>query len=261
MNALFSKFEEIRYLIYIRLSPKMWIFLGIILCILCAVSILILQKYDYLVIQMATGGVVFFLSWVISQAIVASRDERELTKRRNSRPLYPKRAFTINEARIANDLVPLVDKLPLKDSRLLLVGYDGEYILKEDKKLWENSLLKWLKKGLTVEYILVKPDPPREVIEAFRRIKEKKEGGELKVFVLKSDKGEKWKTYHPTLFWSGDKKLKAMWIEGDHPIGSRSAYDVTYVPPDAMDEEQKGKFQKHEKDIESLQEDCVMRVD
>lgn len=258
MNTLYSKFEEIRSSIYNRLSPTAWIFLGIILCI--AILILALQ-YDRPVADMVAGGAAFFVSLLFAKEFSARCDERNLIKLRNRRSRYPQRTVRIPVAQIANDLVPLVNELPLKKGTLQFVGYDGGYILGKNRNLWKDSLLEWLKKGLNVEYLLVAPS--EEVIEAFRRIKEetKKEIGQLSIFkciepaeeLSESKKDwEQLKTCHPTLFVGDDKTTRAMWIEGNHPIGSEFAYDVTYVPPDAMDDKQNEKFERYKKKIKNI---------
>ena len=261
MNASSFNFEEIRIKfekifipIYILCSPMVWIVLGIILCVAVLVSAL---RYDYPADSIALGSAAFFASW-LSGALF---NERKRTKIRNSRPLDPGRVVRIEEAQIASDLAPLVNKLSLENSKLRIVGYDGQYILGRNKRLWRKSLSKWLKEGLDVEYILM--NPPSEVIDSFKKIKEQeKEGGvRLKLFVFeRSDASgttewEKFKTFHPTLFYGGDG-TKAMWIEEDHPLGSRFAHGVTYVPPDAMNEEQNGKFKKYERMIESSKGHC-----
>ena len=257
MNTLYSKFEEIRSSIYNRLSPTAWILLGIILCI--AILILALQ-YDRPVADMVAGGAAFFVSLLFAKEFSARCDERKLIKLRNSRSRYPQRAVRIPVAQVANDLVPLVDRLSLENGRLQLVGYDGKYILGKNGNIWKDSLSKWLEKGLNVEYVLMAPSP--EVIDAFRRIKErtKKEIGQLEVFIFKcTDRPAEWKqleTCHPTLFHGDDETTKAMWIEGDHPIGSRFVYDVTYVPPDAMNDEQNRKFEEYKHMIESSKKYC-----
>lgn len=256
MSALFPKFEEIRYSIYNRLSPMARIFLGIVLCI----AALIFALHDHPVANAVAGGTAFFASLLFAKEFSAWCDERKLTRLRNSRPRYPDRAVRIPVAQIANDLVPLVDKLSLKDSKLLLVGYDGGYILGKNKNLWRDSLSEWLKKGLNVEYILI--NPSRDAIDAFENIKEQAKGevGKLEIWELKDPdrlaESERLKTCHPTLFYGGDNKTKAMWIEGDHPPGSSFAYDVTYVPPGAMNDEQNGKFNEYESMIESLKKRC-----
>ena len=265
MNALSFNFKEIKInferigiLVYSLCSPTVWIILGIILCV---VILIFAFQYDPPASSAALGGAAFCASWLLG----ALCNERKRTKFRNSRPLYPRQVVRIAAAQIASDLVPLVNKLSFENSKLRIVGYDGQYILGKNRRLWRKSLSEWLRKGLDVEYILM--DPPREVIDSFKKIKEQeKEGGvRLKIFVFeRSDasgmaKWEKLKTFHPTLFYGGDG-TKAMWIEEDHPLGSRFAYDVTYVPPDAMDEEQNRKFDGYERMIDSFKIHCRERA-
>ena len=248
MNMLASKFEKIRILIYGLFSPMVWIVLGIILCV--AISVFALQ-YDRPVADAVAGGAGFFASLLIVELCC----ELKRIKFRNSRPLYQDRIVKIAVAQIANDLVPLIDKLSLDNSRLRIVGYDGQYILGENRRLWRNALSRWLKKGLNVEYILM--NPSQDVVNSFTRIKDKAKikDGRLKIFVLECPDAnglkevKRLKTTHPTLFSGGDG-TKAMWVEGDHPLGSRFAYDVTYVPPGAMNEGQNRKFNEYERMIE-----------
>ena len=247
-----TKLEKIRISIYGLFSPTVWIVLGIILCVAVVVSAF---QYDYPAAGIAFGGAAFFASWLSG----ALYNERKRTKIRNSRPLHPGRVVRIEEAQIASDLAPLVGKLSLENSKLQIVGYDGQYILGRNKRLWRKSLSKWLKEGLDVEYILM--NPPGEVIEYFKKIKKQEGGVRLKLFAFERSgasgmtEWEKFKTFHPTLFYGGDG-TKAMWIEENHPLGSGFAYDVTYVPPDAMNEEQNGKFDKYERMIDSSKSHC-----
>lgn len=261
MNKLSLNFEEIRIefeKIYIRIYslclPMVWIVWGIILCV--AILVFVFQ-YDHPVADVALGVAAFCMSWLLG----ALCNERKRTKFRNSRPRYPGQVVRIAAAQIASDLVPLVNKLSLENSKLRIVEYDGQYILGKNRRLWRKSLSEWLRKGLDVECILM--NPPCEVIDSFKKIKEQeKEGGvRLKIFIFeRSDSSkmaewEKFKTFHPTLFYGGDG-TKAMWIEEDHPLGNRFAYDVTYVPPDAMDEEQNRKFDGYERMINFSKSHC-----
>lgn len=247
------KFEKIYIRIYSLCSPMVWIILGIILCV--AILVFVFQ-YDHPVADAVLGGAAFCMSWLLG----ALFNERKRIKVRNSRARLGQ-VSKIAAAQIASDLVPLVNKLSLENSKLRIVGYDGQYILGKNRRLWKKSLSEWLRKGLDVEYILMKHHC--EVIDSFKKIKEQeKEGGvRLRIFVFEpSDASEmaeweKLKTFHPTLFYGGDG-TKAMWIEEDHPLGSRFAYDVTYVPPDAMDEEQNRKFDGYERMINSSKSHC-----
>ena len=248
MNTLSSKLEEI----YNLLSMIVWLALGIILCV---VVLLLALRYDHPVAEAVVGGAAFFASLLFATWY----HEWKLARFRNNRPLDPERVVRIPVAQIANDLAPLVDKLSLENGRLRLVGHDGEYILGKNRRLWRNSLSRWLKKGLDIEYILM--DPSREIIDSFTKIKEqaKEEDGRLKIFIFEcADKPvelERLKTCHPTLF-CGDDGTRAMWIEEDHQPGCRFAYDVVYVPPGAMNDEQNSKFEEYEHMIEYSKEHC-----
>ena len=48
-----------------------------------------------------------------------------------------------------------------------------------------------------------------------------------------------------------------MWIEGDHQRNSAFAYDVWYVPPNAMNDERKAEFERYERQIERIKPYCV----
>ena len=262
MNTLFSEFGKIRSSIYNRPSRTAFTVLVIICVVILAICFLVLRflalQYDHPVADVVAGCAAFVVCLLFAKAFSALVYQWNLTKVRNIR-LRSSRVVRIPVAQIANDLVPLVNELPLKKGTLQFVGYDGGYILGKNRNLWKDSLLEWLKKGLNVEYLLIAPS--EEVIEAFRRIKEetKKEIGQLSIFKYieptKMSEKKDWeqlKTCHPTLFVGDDKTTRAMWIEGNHPIGSEFAYDVTYVPPDAMDDKQNEKFERYKKKIKNI---------
>ena len=99
---------------------------------------------------------------------------------------------------------------------------------------WHRKFRLWIKSGLKITYILLEADA--DVRQSMRDLK-KDIGAGFDAFILKEGTIEssiqELRTYHPTLFIGADGQ-NAAWIEGWHPPDSIYAYDVTYIPPKAM---------------------------
>ena len=227
----------------------------------------------------ALAGLVAFIgSWVLAGAVAERREDRRIEKIRKRRLGRLREPVRIRVAQIASDLVPLIDELPPRARQngvLRIVGYDGNYIRGRNGNLLKKAFVRWIREGLTVEYILTNPDT--DAGSAYSTLlSQEDEAARPRLRVLCVGKYERedfenrgidlesLKSKHPTLFYSrtGDsakedeKTIKAMWIEEDHEPGSNVAYDVTYVSPDAMGDEEEELYDHHDKEIESLKELC-----
>lgn len=164
--------------------------------------------------------------------------------------------------------------VPFKDSELWIFGNDGRYIVDARNRSWikrfwlrmskkwpdegSSSWSKWIRgpvsrmsekwavekwhrkfelwtgSGLKITYILLEADA--DVRETLLDLKERIGDG-FDAFILKEgaieDHVRPLRTYHPTLFIGANGK-NAAWIEGWHPPESTYAYDITYIPPNAM---------------------------
>ena len=189
-------------------------------------------------------------------------------KIRAERPANDHRDLHFASVTAADDLVPLIDTLieefpPDGDTKLQIMGGNSNYIAQRNGKQLKKGIISWIKKGISVDYIVF--DENKKVIDKFRDIKSKNPsyGSRLQVFVLNRQRASKisplvdeLETHHPTLFFGpGDKR--AMWIEGVHEMNSEYAFDVRYVSPNAMnDENKKNEFQNHHRNINKILEFC-----
>ncbi len=238
----------------------------------------------------AVTGVVAFVVFLLLANLVAEwRYEWHLARIRHGR-LHPRRLerpIKIREARIASDLAPFIDNLPVearKSGVLRIVGYSGSYISSRKGNLLRRLLVRWIREGLRVKYILTDPDLDPGVEDAYTRLRNRleKDGDatrdRLQVLCVRKDaEDEDFKRHgidreslerlerkHPTLFHGsvggsadGEKKiLKAMWIEEIHEPGSSVAYDVTYVSPDAMGNAEEKEYESYSREIKSLEGVC-----
>ena len=216
----------------------------------------------------AIGAVLFVGAWLVAVGVGDWAESRRLGRVRKNRLERPDIARRIPSAQIANDLAPLIESLPGKNGgRLRIVGSDGEYIRgSPGGDLWAESLRRWVKKGLRIEYVLVNPSGAAwESLENLAKAT-KAAPGTLEIIGFPGVGGERdglpdspeslFGTFHPVLF-RGSGGERAMWLEGRHNRGSLCAYDVTWAAPQAMC----GKpwidaFEKHWRDIDSAIEAC-----
>ena len=235
-----------------------------------------LGALDNPVVGMLAGLVAFAGALLMAGAIAELSDERRAERIREKRLTRLEKPLKIRMAQISSDLVPLIDALPpeaRKNGLLRIVGYDGNYVRGRYRALWKRSLVRWLREGLTIKYVLLtKPD--RKVESFYRKLlsrENKKTRDRMDILCVKEDVDkedfekhgidyESVLTRHPTLFCddvrgskNGDKKaVRAMWIEGFHEPGSSVAYDVTYVSHLAMGGEEEKKYDDYDGQIESL---------
>ena len=145
-------------------------------------------------------------------------------------------------AHIASALVPLVDNVGLEGGTIQIVGSDGGYLTGEKEEELTTAIKKWTSNGYKVRYILVSPshDATRKLEELGSALGDRLEVLLLDFISAKSlpKKARRLKnvlaTRHPTLIWSDSDDRKAMWIEGNHPLGESVSYNNQWIPPAAM---------------------------
>lgn len=205
--------------------------------------------------------------WVASR--LDTRQKQRKQKVRKIRLADYNSSGTLASAYAASDLVPWVLGMDdLRGGRIQVLGGDGTYINQEKGFVWSDGLEAWLKEGLDVDYILLNIDEPTR--EQYRHLLNKLNGGDnarLRVIVAQKPNGgypegvrgteEDLRTCHPTLLYGSDQGRRAMWIEGDHQPNSEYAYDVSYVPPNAMNDERKREFMHYESQVEAIKSYCV----
>lgn len=184
-----------------------------------------------------------------------SRFARPHRDARSAEPIF------IPAARIATDLVPLINDLVHPGSRLRILGADGLYFMRENGEFLKNSIRTWVKKGMIVEYILLEPGDgvKQKIMPLINELSDAH--GSLNVFALNHDADKissivkEMDTRHPTLFFGADGE-NAMWIEGLHKKNSIYAYNVRYISPVAMSEAQRREFDRHREQMDLVVEHC-----
>ena len=175
----------------------------------------------------------------------------------------------LSSAYAASDLVPWVLGMDaLRGCRIQVLGGDGTYINQDNGRVWSDGLQAWVEEGLNVDYILLDIDEPTR--KQYMRLMSELNGDgnvRLRVKVARrpsqgypDDVGETeqdLRTCHPTLLYGSDLGKRAMWIEGDHQPNSELAYDVFYVPPNAMDEKWQAEFEHYERQVDAIKPYCV----
>lgn len=214
------------------------------------------------------GLLVLFVGILVASRLDARQEERR-QERRKSRLRDYKSAGRLSSAYAASDLVPWVlDMGDLKGCRIQVLGGDGTYINQENGHVWSDGLEEWTKRGLDVDYILLGADEPtrQQYIRLMNKLN-RDGSARLRVMVARKPVGgypdgvketeEDLHTCHPTLLYGSDDSKRAMWIEGDHQPHSEFAYDVWYVPPNAMNDDRKAEFEHYERQVESIRSYCV----
>lgn len=191
--------------------------------------------------------------------IVAQRGIEYYVKQ--TRDAYSPEPIRIAAAKVATDLVPLIDKLPLRGSEIWIFGTDGRYFVKGNRRVLTRAIKRWARQGADIRYILLQPgDGVRDAIQPLMKKLEGLEGS-FTVSVLRNhtsgleDILPGMKTRHPTLFF-GSAGRNAMWLEGKHKENAVYAYNVRYVSPEAMKGEQQEEFEKQKKNLELIMQQC-----
>ena len=211
----------------------------------------IAELFALAMMPIGVACVVVAAQWVWGQ----TRFARPRRDARSAEPIF------IPAARIATDLVPLINDLARPGSRLRILGADGLYFMRENGEFLKDSIRAWVKKGMTVEYILLDPGDgvKQRIMPLIDELSDA--GGSLNVFALNHDADEisgivkEMDTRHPTLFF-GEDGGNAMWIEGLHRKNSTFAYNVRYISPRAMSEAQQREFDRHREQMDLVVAHC-----
>lgn len=189
-------------------------------------------------------------------------------ERRFMRPLNSDKLLRIRVARIASDLIPLVQGLKVKDhlklnsTEMWLLGSDGRYFLKGSKgERWAKQLRAWCDDGLNIKYILLGiEDEVRERLRSLDLPTDRMAFLVADEAKLGDDKGllARFETEHPTLFISEGGSPIAAWIEGMHARDSDLAYDVVFISPNAMrsHHEQRSRCERYKRELTRLMGGC-----
>lgn len=164
---------------------------------------------------------------------------------KRTRDAYSPETIFISAAKVATDLVPLINRLPLRSSEIWIFGTDGGYFAKPNGHKLVKAIRRWMKHGLTVRYILLQPSDGVESVLRSLIQESNCHDGSFSVSVLGDDTPSlqeilpEMRLRHPTLFFGRDGR-NAMWLEGTHKENAMYAYNVRYVSPVAM----KGVYQE-----------------
>ena len=147
-------------------------------------------------------------------------------------------------ARIATELGAEASRFITEHSRVLIVGYDGPNLSRDDHSYWQDFLTKWLAMGCSVEYLLLgakeMPDSLFALQMAAVRVMSKGRKGSLVAHQVDPKKAqdreavhfcERWRTFHFAVF----ENPRQLWIEGCHRPGYIEAEDCLYFSPEAAE--------------------------
>lgn len=224
----------------------------------------------------AIGVLLGLLTLVVGGGVARWLDGRQEKRRQNMRKSRLRDYSShgrLSSAYAASDLVPWVLGMDnLHGCRIQVLGGDGTYINQKSGSVWSDGLQAWIKEGVDVDYILLGID--KSTRKRYLNLMTELNGNgqtHLRVKVARMPDGgypdavkktrEDLRTCHPTLLYGSDLSKRAMWIEGDHPPNSEFAYDVWYVPPNAMDDECKNEFEHYERQVETIKPYCVDLID
>lgn len=183
--------------------------------------------------------------------------------------IEPNKRSTIAEASASSLLTGALDPLIKGDSRLIIPSGDGLYIrrlMRDRPKLsrqWRRILREWAGRGARIELIVTRSND--EAIAFWTEAA--KEMKNLHIhFIDKAHLNPEQRTvanaldeFHPTLLLkeTSDQPCEplAMWIEWLHPTNSITASHIEFVPPAAMTDDLKERFQKYLTGLHSLLSD------
>lgn len=143
----------------------------------------------------------------------------------------------VDEANIATDLGPKLDKALGGESRLCVVGYDGATLAKKGY-VWRGKVAKWLRCGCDVDYLLHTPAPA--AIKALRDITRKLPSGSGRLRLFRPKRGAQltprlrstlteWRTFH----FAVSERPPTLWIETNHKTSEPKAFDCYFFPESA----------------------------
>ena len=181
---------------------------------------------------------------------------------KRTRDAYSPETIFIPAAKVATDLVPIVDRLPLHDSEIWIFGTDGRYFAKSNGHKLAAAIRRWLKMGLKVRYILLQlGDGVAPVLQPLVHESDRYPGS-FTVSVLGKDTSDledilpDLRFRHPTLFFGKDGR-NAMWLEGTHKENAMYAYNVRYVSPVAMKGGPEKEFKRQKEKLHLLMKRTV----
>ena len=150
------------------------------------------------------------------------------------------------EANITTVLLPLLEDTVGTPTSAVIVGGTGDYpttFLNDRERRdesthfsdpWSEKLDAWLSQGTEVEYYLVDPSPEIRVL--FGELKNRYDNFHPR-FIDRTKTTDKIDleicnqliSYHPSAFRQAKDGKIALWIEGNHPPGTRVAHDCRFV--------------------------------
>ena len=225
-------------------------------------------EIEMVAIGLLLGLLALALGGVVAHLLDGHQEQRRQNMRKNR--LHDYNSYgRLSSAYAASDLVPWILEMgDLQGCRIQVLGGDGTYINQKSGSVWSKGLKDWIEKGLYVDYILLGIDQStrKRYLDLMTELNRNNQT-RLRVKVARKPNGgypddvnkirEDLRTCHPTLLYGSDRSKRAMWIEGDHQPNSEFAYDVWYVPPNAMDEECKDEFEHYEHQVETIKPYCV----
>ena len=213
---------------------------------------------------MAFLSIVFgFILFGVCLLVFYSFQDRARRKLRDARSIDSSHPILIDVAAISRDLVPLIDKHALAGATINMVASDGAYFNSPNAGYFISSVLRWTKLGATLNYIVIEPSST-----ALKGMDELTyaTSGKFIVHEVSHDSCDEsveviiseLMTLHPTLIElaNGDK---SMWVEYNHPVDSRFAYDVKFTSTKALIGDELTEFTRYKGLIDKLKEACVRR--
>lgn len=151
-----------------------------------------------------------------------------------------RREISVAQANMAQDLCPLIDRYMKEGSTILIPGGDPNELFRPLYP-WNRYLRKWLERGAHITYCLVEPSNHAEsklerLQREFPRLMDLRIVWSVDQIDDEKDQKlvERMRTYHTVLLENktDDGAVeRVMWIEGNHPLRSKVAYDCQFVPP------------------------------
>lgn len=167
--------------------------------------------------------------------------DKEIAKARSSRSIEEASPIKIPIAMIAQDMVPLVSQLQIsKETEMFIIGNDADYTTTITGHLLIDGLENWLETGATINYFLLsdikgingdlnelsKKYPMNFLVYRMSNL-----DNELKLKV--QNIAGKLGLAHPTII-KKSQSGNAMWLENDHPLGSKYAFNIKFYTPKSL---------------------------
>lgn len=198
---------------------------------------------------------------ILSNRYVSVKYRSEAEARRKSRLGNSVTPLKIRVAMIAQDLMPLFAQLKIDASSTIdVIAADGLYLDSGNGHLLRNGIKDWIQKGASVNYFLLHSSD--QALDKFLSIA-REFPDKFKVYRLDQERCpsgvseivSEFETLHPTIVTGSG--VEAMWLEKNHPLRSRYAFDVVYYPPFSVQNgEGKAEFVKYRDKILKLKAVC-----